>query len=170
MLKQQSQRVAELLMARGVRIVFAESCTAGLLANSLSEVPGVSAVLCGSFVTYRNASKSGWLGVSVSWLDDPAIGPVSEVVALEMARGALDRTPEAELAVSITGHLGPDAPEGLDGVAYSAIASRHSEQINVVRLQLTAEPAPGLSLRSTRQQDATRQVLQSVERWLLAHY
>ena len=78
------QLLNELIRLRK-RIVFAESCTAGLLAATLGQIAGVSEVLCGSAVTYRNLTKANWLGIDPALLDNPHIGPVSEIVARQMA-------------------------------------------------------------------------------------
>jgi PncC family amidohydrolase len=110
------------LRERSLRIVFAESCTGGLVSAVLTGIPGVSEHLCGSAVVYRLDTKAAWLGLERAMLDDP--GPVSAIVAERMAAGVLARTAEADLAVSVTGHLGPDAPAELDGVVYIGIALR----------------------------------------------
>ena len=119
-----AEQLAEQLRRSGRRVVFAESCTAGLVTAALARIPGISEHVCGSAVVYRNATKTAWLGVSAEALADESIGPVSEQVAAAMADGVLARTPEADLAVSVTGHLGPDAPAHLDGVIYVGIARR----------------------------------------------
>jgi PncC family amidohydrolase len=113
-----AREVASQLHRTGTRVVFAESCTAGWCSALLSVVPGISAFLCGSLVTYQNESKAAWLHVSPADLDCPEIGPVSETVARQMCMGALSCTPHARLAMSVTGHLGPNAPPPLDGVVY----------------------------------------------------
>ena len=94
-------RLVERLAENNVRVVFAESCTGGLVAATLAEVPGVSEFLCGSAVTYREDTKCEWLGVSAD--DIARHSAVSESVAGQMAIGVLERTPEADLAASITG-------------------------------------------------------------------
>lgn len=145
-----SRAVARRLAAAGVRVVFAESCTAGLVAATLARVPGISAHLCGSAVTYRDRTKQDWLGLSRSLLADP--GAVSERAARQMARGVLVRTAEAQLALSVTGHLGPHAPPELDGVIYVGWArrgGRHGSRRHRLR-------ARG---RRARQQEAVRRVL-----------
>jgi PncC family amidohydrolase len=115
-------KVVQLLAQRQQRLVLAESCTGGLVAGELAKIPGVSQWLCGSAVTYRSDTKVKWLGVREATL--AAHTAVSDAVAVEMVRGVLQRTPEATIAASITGHLGPDAPSGYDGVVFIAVAQR----------------------------------------------
>lgn len=107
---------AQLLgMARraGILISTAESCTGGLIAATLTEVPGSSDVIDRGFVTYSNAAKRDMLGVTKATLD--AHGAVSEPIAREMADGALGRS-DAGMAISVTGIAGPGGsdhkPEG----------------------------------------------------------
>jgi nicotinamide-nucleotide amidase len=103
---------AEALLAAareaGVRIATAESCTGGLLAGAITEVPGSSDIFDRGFVTYSNAAKVEMLGVSDETL--LAHGAVSEETAREMADGALARS-SATLAVSVTGIAGPGGSE-----------------------------------------------------------
>ena len=150
-------RLVEQLAERNQRVVFAESCTGGLVAATLAQVPGVSEVLCGSAVTYREATKSAWLGVSADDLSQ--YSAVSEPVARQMALGALEHTPEADLAASVTGHLGPDAPPELDGIIYIALAQRADSKPNIVsvtRHQLSE------TTRVVRQQEAACLVIGGV--------
>ncbi|WP_420586942.1 CinA family protein [Ruegeria sp.] len=103
--------VAELLdraKAQGVMIATAESCTGGMVAAALTDIPGSSAVVERGFVTYTNTAKQQMLGVQAETLD--AHGAVSEQVAREMAEGAL-RNSGAQLTVSITGIAGPGGSE-----------------------------------------------------------
>jgi nicotinamide-nucleotide amidase len=88
----------------GLKIATAESCTGGLVAALLTEIPGSSAVLERGFVTYSNDAKRELLGVPAATLE--AHGAVSEATARAMARGALSHS-RAEVAVSITGVAGP---------------------------------------------------------------
>jgi len=136
----------DLLRKHSHRIVFAESCTAGLIASSLGRIPGVSEWLAGSAVVYQIETKAEWLGVDRQALADP--GPVSRVVIEQMARGVLEKTPHATLSASITGHLGPDAPIEQDGVAWSSIAVRSDDTVSVVSRMLQLDD--GLPLGTDR--------------------
>ena len=97
----------------GWRLTCAESCTGGMVAAAITDIPGSSDVFDRGFVTYSNAAKVEMLGVNPDTLQ--AHGAVSEPVAQEMARGALAHA-DANLAVSITGIAGPGGsdhkPEG----------------------------------------------------------
>ena len=95
-------QVAHLLAGR--RIATAESCTAGLVAARLTDIPGSSDYVAGGVVAYANSAKSGLLGVDPALIE--AHGAVSEPVAEAMARGALSRF-DADTAVATTGIAGP---------------------------------------------------------------
>lgn len=128
-------QAAELLEAartRGEKLVTAESCTGGLLAATLTAVPGSSDVFERGLVTYSNAAKSEMLGVPF-WLIERH-GAVSEDVARAMAGGALTHS-HASLSVSITGIAGPDGgtPEKPVGLVHFA-ALRRDEQIHHERV------------------------------------
>lgn len=116
------------LRDRQERLVLAESCTAGMAAALLGQVPGISEFFCGSVVVYQTPIKHQWLGVSSEELNDPDIGPVSARVTEELAKAILKQTPQATLAASITGHLGPNAPTGKDGVLYCSFVCRSRPQ------------------------------------------
>jgi nicotinamide-nucleotide amidase len=94
----------KLCIERKLTIATAESCTGGLVAGALTEVPGSSAVLDRGFVTYSNDAKQQMLGVSAETLRD--YGAVSRQTAEAMAQGALTKA-KTDLAVSITGIAGP---------------------------------------------------------------
>ncbi|MEO1106531.1 MAG: CinA family protein [Pseudomonadota bacterium] len=98
----------DLAKARDVMIATAESCTGGMVAAALTDIPGSSAVVERGFVTYTNRAKQDMLGVQAKTLE--AHGAVSEQVAREMAEGAV-RNSKAQLAVSITGIAGPGGSE-----------------------------------------------------------
>ena len=99
-----ARKVINANRARGKTIALAESCTGGLVAAALTEVPGSSDVLLAGFVTYANEAKIDMLGVSLDVLE--TFGAVSIAVAWSMAQGALARS-GADVAVAITGVAGP---------------------------------------------------------------
>ena len=104
-------QAADVLQAardRGVMIATAESCTGGLIAGALTEVPGSSDAFDRGFVTYSNGAKQQMLGVTSDTLAE--FGAVSEEVAAQMAAGAL-RNSDAGIAVSVTGIAGPGGSE-----------------------------------------------------------
>ena len=106
--------ILEAASIKKVTITTAESCTGGMLASALTEVPGSSTIFECGFITYSNLSKMRILGVRKKTLE--AFGAVSEEVAAEMAVGALYNS-KANLAISITGVAGPGGtttkPEGM---------------------------------------------------------
>ena len=121
--------VIRLLRESRKRIVLAESCTGGAIAANFTMVPGVSEVFCGSMVVYRNASKTQWLGLDPAMLANPKIGPVSPQTSELLARQVLAHTPEADFALAITGHFGPDAPAHLNRRIFVALVRREDLQV-----------------------------------------
>lgn len=127
-----------------------------MVAAELAKVPGVSNWLCGSAVTYRSETKAAWLGVDRR--DIERLTAVSDEVARQMAIGVLDHTPEASLAASVTGHFGPGAPPGFDGIIFVGIASRDEGDpiADVTRHALKQRD------RESRQVEATELVIQKL--------
>lgn len=103
-----AEAVLQAARAKGIRIATAESCTGGLIAAALTDIPGSSDVVDRGFVTYSNAAKIDMLGVVLGTLE--AHGAVSTQIAAEMAAGALAHS-KADLAVSVTGIAGPGGSE-----------------------------------------------------------
>lgn len=99
-----AQRVVDANRAAGRRIATAESCTGGLVAAALTEIPGSSDVIDCAFVTYSNEAKATVLKVSTDVIE--TFGAVSVAIAFQMAKGALDKS-GADVAVAITGIAGP---------------------------------------------------------------
>ena len=97
--------VGDLLRERHLTIALAESCTGGLLASRLTDVPGSSAYVERGVVCYSNRSKSELLGIPESFIESH--GAVSEQVAEAMARGIRDRA-TTNIGIGITGIAGPD--------------------------------------------------------------
>jgi nicotinamide-nucleotide amidase len=130
-----TNRAATLLDAyrdKGLKIATAESCTGGLVAALLTEIPGSSSVMERGFVTYSNEAKIELIGVPAELI--AAHGAVSEPVARAMAEGALAHS-RADVAVGITGVAGPTGgtatkPVGLVhfGLARKGAATIHLER------------------------------------------
>ena len=99
-----ARQVIEQNRAAGRRVVVAESCTGGLVAAALTEIPGSSDVIEAGFVTYSNESKEKLLAVSKDVIE--TFGSVSVAVAWAMAQGALAAS-GADVAVALTGIAGP---------------------------------------------------------------
>ncbi|QDU78591.1 Nicotinamide-nucleotide amidohydrolase PncC [Polystyrenella longa] len=161
-LDRRAATVSHELQKRNLKLICAESCTAGLISATLSRVPGASEWLCGSAVVYRFDTKVNWLGVEREKLDDP--GPVSSIVAEQMAAGVLLKTPEACLALSITGDFGPVAPAETDGIAWVGIAERTEQGSGIAlfsqRLELQDETTEGEGiLRHRRHTEAVYRTL-----------
>ena len=116
-----AERVGATFRASGRTLATAESCTGGLVAHLITEVPGSSAYFLGGLVTYANTVKTGLADVPAAVLE--AHGAVSAQVAMAMATGGRART-GADLAVSVTGIAGPDggSPSKPVGLTYVAVA------------------------------------------------
>jgi nicotinamide-nucleotide amidase len=100
-----AQKIVVSNAASGRTIAIAESCTGGLLAAAITEIPGSSAVFKYGFVTYADEAKMEALGVSLDVLE--TFGAVSIAVAWSMALGALEKS-GADVAIAISGIAGPD--------------------------------------------------------------
>jgi nicotinamide-nucleotide amidase len=110
-----AKRLLDICRRKNLTVATAESCTAGLVAGTLTEVPGTSSILDRGFVTYSNQAKEEMVGVSAA----------TRETAEEMARGAIAHAP-VDLAVSVTGIAGPDggSAEKPVGLVHFAAASR----------------------------------------------
>lgn len=112
--------VADILTAKKLKLAVAESCTGGLLADTITNIPGSSDFFDRGYITYSNQAKIDELGIAESTLEQ--YGAVSENTALEMAEG-IHRNTAADVAISITGIAGPgggtvDKPVGLVYMAF----------------------------------------------------
>ncbi len=124
--------VAE-LKKRGLKAAFAESCTGGLMAKRLTDVPGASEVFELGLVTYSNDMKSMFLGVDDEVLS--AFGAVSSECAIEMAKGAYALS-GADMAIGITGVAGPDESEGKPvGLVYIALYDGEKSWVKRLEIQ-----------------------------------
>ncbi len=116
-----AERLQALCLERGLSVATAESCTGGLIAKLITDVPGASAFFRGGIVSYSNSAKVRLLGVREEEL--AAHGAVSAQVARSMAIGARARV-GVDLAVSVTGVSGPDGGSSAKpvGLTYVAVA------------------------------------------------
>jgi len=116
------ERVGRLLLARGMKIAVAESCTGGLIMHRLTNVPGSSRYFLGGVVAYANEAKVQVLGVPEETL--AAHGAVSAETAQAMAQG-VRRLFRADVALAVTGIAGPTGgtPEKPVGLTYIALAT-----------------------------------------------
>ncbi|HSG35445.1 MAG TPA: CinA family protein [Sphingomonadaceae bacterium] len=115
-----AKRVVEENARIGRTVALAESCTGGLVAAALTEIPGSSAVLDRSFVTYSNEAKQELLGVPQDIIE--AFGAVSIACVFAMAQGALKHS-LADMAVAISGIAGPDGGSELKPVGTVVFAT-----------------------------------------------
>jgi len=127
-----AELVGQRLIKEKLTVALAESCTGGLLAGALTDIPGISSVLQAGFVTYSNDAKVSLLGVSEKTLE--AHGAVSSETALEMIAG-LNKKIGADISVSITGIAGPGGasdskPVGLVYIGLSYFGQMEVHQFN----------------------------------------
>ncbi len=123
------QTVVRELAEKSLTISLAESCTGGTISGRITDVSGASEVFTHGYVTYANAAKISQLGVDETLLE--IHGAVSEVIAKEMAEGAL-KLSGADIAVSVTGIAGPNG--GTDekpvGTVWIGLSVRHGDSIH----------------------------------------
>jgi len=129
--------VLEGLKARGLTLGTAESCTGGLMAKRLTDVPGASQVFKGGIVSYTNEVKRDVLGVPEQLLAQS--GAVSREVAAAMAEGAR-RVLGCDIALSSTGVAGPDRDENGNEVGTMFVAIAAPEGTHVRALKLGSRP------------------------------
>jgi nicotinamide-nucleotide amidase len=142
-------RLLETMRARRLMVATAESCTGGLIAALLTEIPGSSDVVDRGFVTYSNGAKCDCLGVPATLIG--RYGAVSAEVAVAMAAGALASS-VADLAVSVTGVAGPGGgtPAKPVGLVYVA-AQLRGGQAQTVELRLGPIGRSAIRLATVRE-------------------
>jgi nicotinamide-nucleotide amidase len=123
----QADEVLELACDKKLKLATAESCTGGLLAALLTDVPGRSHAFERGFVVYSDDAKCDLLGIAREKVE--SCGAVSREVALEMARGALWRS-LADVAVAITGFAGPGENGEEEGLVHFACARRDGDIVH----------------------------------------
>jgi len=152
------ERAAKLLAlfrAQGKKIVTAESCTGGLLAARLTDIPGASDVFERGWITYSNTAKHEELGVASTLIEQ--FGAVSAEVAYAMAEGALTHS-RADVGLAITGIAGPGggSAEKPVGLVFIACAKRNG-RVSVDRHLLAGD-------RSKIRESAVEQALIALEK------
>jgi PncC family amidohydrolase len=123
-----AERVGATFRGTGRTLATAESCTGGLVAHLITEVPGSSAYFLGGLVTYADAVKTDLAEVPAAVLE--AHGAVSAQVAVAMAEGARERL-GVDVAVSVTGVAGPDGGTESKpvGLVYVAVADASGDEV-----------------------------------------
>lgn len=126
--------LGQLLRRRGLKLATAESCTGGLIADRITDIPGSSEYFLGGFVSYAYEAKVACLGVS--WDTLKAHGAVSRETVLEMARGARTAL-GADIAISVSGIAGPAGglPEKPVGTTWIGLVAPDLEQAELFHWQ-----------------------------------
>ena len=125
-------QVGQLLLARGLKLVLAESCTGGLLGSRITDVPGSSEYFLGGVVAYAYEAKVELLGVSWDTLNTR--GAVSRETVLEMARG-IRKLLKADIAISVSGIAGPGGatPDKPVGTTWIGLVTKDGEWAKTFR-------------------------------------
>lgn len=121
--------IGEILKEKKLKVATAESCTGGLISSRLTDISGSSNYIKINFVTYANEAKENFLDVSSETLEN--FGAVSEKCAFEMAQGVLKNNPQIDIALSVTGILGPSGDTKTKdlGLVYMCVATREKHVV-----------------------------------------
>lgn len=135
---QLAQRLGETLLAKGLTITTAESCTGGGIACSITDIVGSSAWFERGFVTYSNAAKSEMLGVDTGVIERE--GAVSEAVVIAMAKGACAQNAD-NIGVAVSGVAGPGggSPDKPVGTVWLACYFADEDKVHTRLLQLSGD-------------------------------
>jgi PncC family amidohydrolase len=155
-LEEARDKLAAALAKKNVKVVFAESCTAGLCSATMGQVDGISSHLCGSAVTYRPEAKKQWLGIGSATIEEHTCE--SAEVAEQMALGVIRKTPEADWAAAVVGHIA----EGQDWFAYVSVVGRDGTGARNPVKHFTWVRALVGPTRFERQREAAQIVLESL--------
>lgn len=154
------QTVVDLLIKNNLTITTAESCTGGLLSGRLVNVPGISEVFRGGFITYSDKSKRKYLDVSKSTIEKH--GAVSEKVAKEMVKGVAIST-NSDTAIAVTGIAGPGGGTETKPVGLVYIACYVNEQVVVKEYRFKGN-------REKIRENTVVSALDLIRRCILEHY
>ena len=133
------KEIIDILAERNQTLVTAESCTGGMIASALTDIPGASAAVYGGYVTYANSAKSRMIQVQPRLIRD--YGAVSNQVARAMADGARN-TARVDYAVAVTGIAGPDGGSEKKpvGLVYLALSTSRGTVVKERTFQYSARP------------------------------
>jgi len=153
------QVLGRMLKEKGLMMATAESCTGGYMAHLVTSIPGSSAWFSGSVVSYSNQVKTNVLDVPVSLLEEH--GAVSEPVVQQMVRGVLAQT-GANVAVAVSGIMGPDggSPEKPVGTVWVAVGN--SEKVETKQMQFRFDRERNIQLTATQALNLLRMFVQEL--------
>ena len=131
-------KIAELMLKQGKTLALAESCTGGLLAKMITDLPGSSQYFWGSATSYSNSAKTAILNVKTETLEE--YGAVSEEVAREMAAGILNNS-AADFALAVTGIAGPEggSEEKPVGTVFICLLNGHGQDYQVKKMSFVGD-------------------------------
>lgn len=152
-----ARELVERCALAGVTVGCAESCTAGLVAATIADIPGASSVLMGGVVSYTEDVKHRVLGVLQETLD--TVGAVSERCACEMAAGARDVL-RCDAAVSVTGFAGPGGGTDADPVGTVYIGVSTAGETRATRFRFEGDRS---SVRHAACREALALLAQAIE-------
>ncbi len=131
-LKSEASSLLECLRGRRLRLATAESCTGGMIAALLTEIPGSSGIFERGFVTYSNEAKTQMIGVDASLI--AVHGAVSREVALAMAAGALAHS-LANVSVAVTGFAGPGGGGAVKPIGLVHVAAARRDDASPAHIE-----------------------------------
>ena len=150
-----AERLQAICLGRGLTVTVAESCTGGLVADAITDIPGSSGYFLGGVVSYADSAKEALLGVPAEVL--AAHGAVSAQVGRAMAEGARERF-SADLAASVTGVAGPDGGSEAKPVGLTYVAVAAARGVNVRRFVWSGD-------RSANKEASAAAVLEILVEW-----
>jgi PncC family amidohydrolase len=153
-----AERLQAICLGRGLTVAVAESCTGGLVADAITDIPGSSGYFLGGVVSYADSAKAALLGVPAEVL--AAHGAVSAQVGRAMAEGARERF-SADLAAAVTGVAGPDGGSEAKPVGLTYVAVAAAQGVDVRRFVWTGD-------RSANKEASAAAVLEILVEWAAA--
>lgn len=150
-----AERLQAICLGRELTVAVAESCTGGLVADAITDIPGSSGYFLGGVVSYADTAKVALLGVPTEVL--AAHGAVSAQVGRAMAEGARERF-SADLAAAVTGVAGPDGGSDAKPVGLTYVAVAAAQGVDVRRFVWNGD-------RSANKEASAAAVLEILVEW-----